>query len=111
MPLCDKSNGESCEVVKSWQDLGLKKHTTPIQLHPANHLAFELWERAMNLGSLREYNFTKGDKKVTAFYPELDALQFVLNNFLPEGLSIDEVDSLIRRIGLIHSLKRQSMLG
>jgi hypothetical protein len=63
------------------------------------------------LGTLRKYEMVKGEKHITRYYPELDALQFVLDNFLPEGLDIDQIDSLIRKIGVIHSLKRQSLLG
>ena len=106
LPLCDKTGGKKCEVVRSWQDTAGGKHTTPFRLYKSNHLPMELYERITDISGYAEYE----GKKKKGHYPKLDAIRFIMDTFAPPDMDIDEMDSLLQKILLIHNLKFSNFL-
>tara|TARA_Y100000034_G_C6856741_1_gene389436 strand:- start:949 stop:1350 length:402 start_codon:yes stop_codon:yes gene_type:complete len=111
LPLCEKTNGKKCEIIQGWIDEEGVRHTEPFQLHPSNHLPFEMYNRTTQLSELSQFTWQKNDKSYQGYFPSLSALEFVLENFLPDEYKTpDELDLMIEKITLIHSLKMDNML-
>lgn len=110
LPLCDRTNGESCEIIKSWMDSDGKIHREPIQLHANNHTAFLLYEIIASLGTLQEYQWNKNKKTYRGYYPDLSMMDFVFRNYLPE-MDVTDVDLLIKKITIIHKRKLEAMFN
>jgi len=45
------------------------------------------------------------------YFPSLDALNFVMENFAPKDMTIDEFDAIINKISTIHSMRRSAYLA
>ncbi len=115
LPLCDKLEIEGappgCERIRNWQDTKGGIHHEPIKLMPENYLILDLYDRAIELGTLQKYEYQKGDQIKTKYYANLDMLDFVLKYYLAEdSLSVDEFNTIIESIGLIHGLKLENLM-
>jgi len=78
---------------------------------PENHLAWELYYRIIQLSRLQEISWQKGKKSMKGYFPTLEKIDFVLEKFVSNDISIDELDFLIEKISLIHNLKLNYSLG
>ncbi len=108
--MCDKTDGMSCEVIQSWQDDTGKIRRDPIQLSKSNHIAFQLYEKTIQLGVLREYHWEHNKKQFRGYFPDLSKVDFILNKYLAPDIDIDELDLILDKIILIHSMKLNAMV-
>ena len=70
-----------------------------------------MYNRTTQLSELSQFTWQKNDKSYQGYFPSLSALEFVLENFLPdEHKTPDELDLMIEKITLIHNLKMDNML-
>ena len=104
-PLCDRTNNEKCEVVKSYPDTDGEKQVRPFKLLPGNYLAIEVYERTVLISNLTEYS----GKKKTGMYPTLSALPFIVEKIVGD-IGIDEMDLLLDKIQIIHSVRLQNFI-
>lgn len=111
LPLCDKTKGKKCEIVQGWVDEDGERQTKPFQLDKNNHLAMELYGRIISLSDMQEVEWSKGKKMMHGYLPTLSRLEFVFDNFLPDThKSVDDIDLMIEKIQIIHSIKTRNML-
>ena len=115
-PRCDETNGVRCErVAKWWEDGGKTYHYKPFQLHPNNHLAFELYNWIIQLSPTQSFVWSKGTGKKAAnyegTYPSLSAMDFALKYFLPHNYPEDELAFLIEKIAIIYNMRIRSKVG
>ena len=109
--LCDKTN--KCEVIKHWWEVidGKDvKHDEPFYLYPENNMAMEIYERIVMLSNLQEFQWMRGKKPMRGYYPNLSALPFVLDYYLPPGFSDSEFDLLLEKISYIHTTKLNNFI-
>lgn len=92
-------------MIPSWSDVDGNVRHDPPALNKANHLAFELYERIVSLSPLQKYTFVKDKKQMQAYYPTMEAMPFVLEYFGPTELTIDDFDSLLSSLQIIHQHK------
>ena len=103
IPLCDKKN--ECEKVFDWQDDEDIIHKEPFEWIPENNLAWELYDRIVQLSDLQKIEFMKGTKQMSVFVPTLSKMDFILDHYLPNDIRPDDFDFLIDKISTIHQLK------
>lgn len=111
---CDEEN--LCNRVLSWEDEEGYIHKEPFQLLPQNHLALEMYfERILPLSDYQSISWQKGTGKSAKQYEAtvkgLSSMEFVLEYFLPPDTTVDELDLLIQKIVLIHSIRMGNVIG
>ncbi len=109
-PKCDKTNNQACEVVLNWKDDD-GNHEEPFQLHKNNFLAYELYERITALSTRDRYEFERNKKMYAGYFPSLSALEFILENYLPDETTQDDLDLIIDKISIIHNIRLNNFLN
>ena len=111
LPKCDLTDNKACERILGWQDSVNMVHEEPFILHKNNYIAYELYDRIVNLSDSRRYEFDKGNTRYAGHFSTLNMMEFVLDNFLPENTSPDELDLIVEKISIIHSIRLRNFMS
>ena len=109
MPLCDKTEGMKCERIRSWQKADGTVMHTPIDLMPENYKAVSIYEKIAAVSDRKEYHTTINKKNFYVTINSLSVLEMILSLYSNE-MSVDEIEDLIDKITLIHTIKTNNAL-
>ena len=95
----------------SWKDENGVIRNDPFQLHKNNYLPYELYDRIIDLSDTKQYTIIRNNNTYKGNFPTLSAMEFVLSNFIPESTTADELDFILEKISIIHTIRLNNFLG